>query len=135
VEIVDDGDPGAARGRWDLDYDGTWDSEYEPGLSRSAVMPAGGAPLDVKVEVMDADGWTGHASARIGAAPAGGGGAGGGISGGAGGDDGATTRPEGAAGCGCNVPGRAPSRLAGAALVLALAGLALRRRLARPRPS
>jgi hypothetical protein len=86
--------------------------------------PQGDAPLDVKVEVIDADGWTARASARIRVAPTGAGGAGGAGGGAPPADD---------DGCGCDVPGRATHGLGEIALLAAFAGAAMTRRRAAPR--
>jgi MYXO-CTERM domain-containing protein len=56
--VVDDADLTAARSRWDFNYDGIWDTEWIDGLAVPFVYPAGTASVVVKVEVMDADGWT-----------------------------------------------------------------------------
>jgi MYXO-CTERM domain-containing protein len=116
VELADDGDTALARTRWDFDYDGVWDSDWQDGLTTSTTMPEGVDHLDVKVEAMDADGWVAAAVARIGLGeppepndPAGQG------------NDSAE------AGCGCRTAG-APSRSSAALLLACLAALAFTRR-------
>src|SRR5262249_20901936 len=63
--LVDDGDVAAAKSRWDFGYDGTWDVDWQPGLEASTTIEGGAPFLDVKVEVMDADGWLSAAVARV----------------------------------------------------------------------
>jgi MYXO-CTERM domain-containing protein len=65
AEVTDDGDVAAAQTRWDFDYDGTWDTDWQLGLTALHTMPAGADFIDVKVEVMDADGWTASALRRV----------------------------------------------------------------------
>jgi MYXO-CTERM domain-containing protein len=108
LEVEDDADGVLAR--WDLDYDGKPDTVWEPIGSKTFTSDVL-ATKDIKVEVLDADGYLAGATARIvfgepkpvtpaSAAP----------------DDG---------GCGCNTPGRSS---AAAPLSLALALVLLRRR-------
>jgi MYXO-CTERM domain-containing protein len=63
--VVDDGDAGAIQARWDIGYDGTWDIDWTPGVTAETTIPGGASFLDVKVEVMDADGWLAAAVARV----------------------------------------------------------------------
>src|SRR5262249_40304672 len=63
--ITDDGDVTAAKSRGDFGYEGTWDIDWQAGLEATTTIEAGAPFLDVKVEVMDADGWLGAAVARI----------------------------------------------------------------------
>lgn len=101
AQINDDGDASKATVRWDVGYDGTWDGDASTATTRSVTMPASG-PLDVKVEVVDDQGWSGAAVARVwapGTGPGGAGGAGGSGGGaGAAGTGGAAASSGGAAG-------------------------------------
>lgn len=121
VRVTDDGDASALRARWDLDYDGTPDTDWVPVADR--VIPTGEpGVVAVRVEVRDADGYVMPAVARVEAVrdlpdPADAG-ADGGTGGGTVGDG---------EGCGCGVVGAAPSR-AGAWIGLALLGLVTTRR-------
>lgn len=52
---------GAIVARWDLDYDGRWDTPFEPALQRELVAPAKGR-IAARVEIHDASGATAGAS-------------------------------------------------------------------------
>ncbi len=114
LEVEDDGADLLAR--WDLDYDGKFDTGWEAIASRTFTSDAI-ATRDIKVEVLDADGYLGGATARIvfGApkpdalTPASDGDAGGG-------------------GCGCSTT---PSRAAPVSIVAAFVALAFIRRRSR----
>lgn len=124
AQVADDGDLASVQARWDFGYDGTWDVDWQPGTKASTAMTAGS--LDVKVEVMDADGWIAAATGRILEGEpepqgTGGGGAGGGGTKAAASDDG---------GCGCRTStSDAP---AGTTVLASLALLASLRRRRRP---
>jgi len=62
LEVEDDG--GDLRARWDLDYDGNPDTGWEP-LGNKTFTSELLATKDLKVEVLDADGFVGGATARI----------------------------------------------------------------------
>lgn len=62
LEVEDDG--GDLLARWDLDYDGTPDTAWEP-LGPKTFTADTPSFRDVKVEVLDADGYLAGASARI----------------------------------------------------------------------
>ena len=119
--VNDDGDLGAALVRWDFGYDGTWDVDWQPGFNVETTL-AGAPSLDVKVEVMDADGWVGAAVARILATEAEPDPPGPKGDGDAGAED---------DGCGCRVPGRSSDTSAGEVALALLALLAGAGRLRR----
>jgi len=62
LEVEDDGVD--LRARWDLDYDGKPDTEWEPIGGKTFTSDAI-ATKDIKVEVLDADGFLAGATARI----------------------------------------------------------------------
>lgn len=66
VEVEDDA-PGSLA-RWDLDYDGKPDTAWEP-LGKKTFTADAPSFRDVKVEVLDADGYLSGASARVVFAP------------------------------------------------------------------
>ncbi len=133
VQVMDDGDRSAMRARWDLDYDGTPDTEWLPLADR--VIPTGEPGIvAVRVEVLDADGYVMPAVARVEVVrdlpdPVDAGAADGGTDGGA---DGGTVGGGEADGCGCGVVGTTRNG-AGAWIGLALAGLIVGRRRVRVR--
>jgi hypothetical protein len=51
--------------RWDLDYDGTWDTPFETEFNKTITMPDFPTPIAVKVEVVDDDGWSSYATIRV----------------------------------------------------------------------
>ncbi|MBI5513469.1 MAG: S8 family serine peptidase [Deltaproteobacteria bacterium] len=63
-ELQDDGPLEALRVRWDLDYDGVWDTPWEaPSPRRIDTLRPG--LVAVKVEARDGDGWLRRATARV----------------------------------------------------------------------
>lgn len=126
VRVTDDGDPGALRARWDLDYDGTPDTGWLP-LADRVIPTTEPGVVAVRVEVRDGDGYVMPAVARVEAVrdlpdPPDAGGADGGAP-----ADGGVGVGGGAEGCGCGVVGTKRDG-AGAWIGLALAGLAVARR-------
>jgi subtilisin family serine protease len=94
--LVTDDEPSAAlRARWDLDYDGTWDTGWEP-LGARDVPVTTDAVVAAKVEVLDGQGNVSGDTALlvVATAPIGGP------------DGGAGASPNGGGSCGCSVPGR-----------------------------
>lgn len=58
-------DPGTLLARWDVDYDGAWDTAFEPLASQSLRASESGLPSAVRVEVHDAAGNVAGAAARV----------------------------------------------------------------------
>ena len=112
AQIADDGDLSAPRSRWDFDYDGIWDTEWLDGSSTPFVFPEGASEIVLKVEVMDADGWTDAGLFTITEGPPLP------VSGGGGGED---------DGCGCRVAGTQVDPPPWWLAALALSGLCRRR--------
>lgn len=128
------------RVRWDRAYDGTWDGELGP--VEPLEVQQGEAPLRIKAQVWDEEGWVAEAAALVphsagsggtggagGSAGAGGiAGAGGTAGAGAGGPGAGDGGPAGGSGCGCSTPQSAPRNGAWLLLVSAFAYGARRRR-------
>lgn len=106
--IVEDDQPGT-RVRWDLGYDGVWDTPFEDPSPRALLMPDA-SELALKIEALDTDGWAAVASLRIERSL----------------PTMSASRPlepsAARGGCGCGVAGQEPlSTAAGAALTLFIA--------------
>jgi MYXO-CTERM domain-containing protein len=114
--VMDDEPEATLRARWDLDYDGTWDTGWEP-LGPRDVPVSADSIVAAKVEVLDGQGNVSGDTVLLTVATTP-----------IGNPDGGTGASPDGGSCGCSVPARGPEAPVSILAVGALAGLLARRR-------